>query len=100
MSGPSKFTSDILEDIRAERFRQDEKWGVQDHGSLLWNAILGEEVGEVSKCLLEISWAKTPEEAQRLFDHLKEELVQVAAVAVAWHESLDRYEERGDDFNG
>lgn len=66
----------ILEHIRQERQLQDGKWGVQDHDDLQWLSILMEEVGEVAKALLQRGKAA-------------EELVQVAAVAVAWLENLE-----------
>ena len=73
--------TEVLADIADERARQDEKWGDQSgHPYLLWNAILGEEVGEVSRVLLEDLDAK----------RLRAELVQVAAVAVAWVETIDK----------
>jgi len=72
-------TIDIVGEIVVERARQDVKWGSQRaHPGLLWNAILNEEVGECARALLE-----------RDYDGLREELIQVAAVAVAWVESLD-----------
>jgi NTP pyrophosphatase (non-canonical NTP hydrolase) len=70
--------------IDAERQRQDEKHGRQDHvPQMVLNAVLVEEVGEVSKALLEAS-------VPHVVSNLKEELVQVAAVAVKWLELLDR----------
>ena len=66
---------EILRKIREERARQNEKWGVQNHHDFVWNAILVEEIGEVNKALL-------------TGGDLESELVQVAAVAVAWLESL------------
>jgi NTP pyrophosphatase (non-canonical NTP hydrolase) len=52
--------------------RQNTKWGDQSHHlPELWYAILGEEVGEVAKAILE----KKP-------DELVKELVEVAAVSV------------------
>jgi NTP pyrophosphatase (non-canonical NTP hydrolase) len=73
--------TEVLADIADERARQDEKWGDQSgHPYLLWNAILGEEVGEVSRVLLEDLDAK----------RLRAELVQIAAVAVAWVETIDK----------
>lgn len=72
----------IYSDIDAERARQDEKWGVDRHlNPLLWLAILAEEFGEVAKDTLE----NCP--------NLREELVQVAAVAVAWVEDIDTHKE-------
>jgi hypothetical protein len=85
-------------DIGTERARQRAKWG-GDHGwgsgdcsaptvadradrtdtaNLLRMAVLTEEVGEVARAVME-----------RDRDGLRAELVQVAAVAVAWIEGID-----------
>ena len=92
----------VLNDIRAERARQDAKWGEQNHpdgtgrsgdplvaevvkadcdraarnGMLTYRHILDEEVAEAF--------------AERDPAKLRAELVQVAAVAVAWIEKIDR----------
>lgn len=76
----------IWKEIQAERDRQREKWalphlwGVGDCSSsdvaeAVKVAVLTEECGEVSRAVLD----HDPE-------RLREELVQVAAVAVAWLE--------------
>lgn len=41
----------VLDEISAERDRQDEKWGPQHHDLAFWMSILGEEVGEAFKAL-------------------------------------------------
>lgn len=94
-------TAPALVDVADERVRQVRKWGVQtrpdgtDHrwdvianvakdnvdrkaaaGTLTWTDILNEEVQE--------AFAETDPAA------LREELVQVAAVALAWVEDIDR----------
>ena len=74
--------------VLAERMRQDEKWGEQNHSPLKWLAILMEEVGEVSKAILE-----SPD-VEKTTDEMKEEIVQVAAVALCWIEQLWREEGR------
>jgi hypothetical protein len=66
--------------IEAERLRQDKKWGGQpgiDRVDTNYPAVLGEEFGEVCKDTLEgnVSGSVT-------------ELVQVAAVAIAWAEQI------------
>lgn len=92
----------VLSDVIAERQRQHARWGRQSHpdgtgglaavqqreaaqrycdelsvaGLLTWRAILEEEVAEA---IAEVD-----------HDRLREELVQVAAVAVQWIEALDR----------
>jgi hypothetical protein len=72
-------------DICGERERQDAKWGVQNHDPRYWLAILGEEFGEAAKAIVQHNGARK----------LRAELVQVAAVAIAFIESLDRNELRG-----
>lgn len=74
-----KHAREVLEEVYCERVRQQEKWGEQNHNAPLWYAILGEEVGEVARSILE----RDPE-------NYREELVQVAAVAVAMVEAYDR----------
>jgi hypothetical protein len=97
---------DIYDLIREERERQDKKWGPQNHPSFTewaqgygiptedeaevncdaafalghgtWSHILIEELAEAV-------FAKTEEKR-------KEELIQVAAVAIAWIESIERNE--------
>lgn len=77
-------TKKILEEVEQERFEQDAKWGVQNHQPFVWLAILGEEVGEVNKAVIEFNFG-----SQSLAEYRKE-LIQVAAVAVAMVECLDR----------
>lgn len=80
--------SDVYAAIDAEREAQQRKWGgLHDWGrgdcsgagitDTTKMAVLSEEVGEVARAVLD----RTP-------DRLRVELVQVAAVAVAWLESL------------
>ena len=70
----------IYDDIKEERRRQYVKWGIQEHNALYWLGILTEELGELAKALIEY---KPSGEARR-------ELVQIAAVAVAVIEQIDR----------
>src|SRR5258708_56706 len=76
----------VLWDVVAERRRQDEKFGLLPPSILPgkdeWRklAVLGEEVGEVARAMLETDLGNDTQE------HVEEELIQVAAVAVAWVE--------------
>lgn len=72
--------------VALERARQTRKWGVQDHSDLEWLAILTEEVGEASQEALTAIFGA---EAKGHGD-LREEVVHIAAVAVAWLENIDR----------
>jgi len=95
---------DIFEEIRAERRRQDEKWGEQNHSMLhqgysqFWDEVISKQLTSTRKriergnfgwfdILLEEfceAFLEKEEEGQR------KEMIQVAAVAVEIIESLDR----------
>ena len=74
----------IYRDIDDERDRQEAKWGPQLHSWPVWAAILAEESGEVAEACLQAHWHEDGG-----MDHLREELVQAAAVAVQMLEKLD-----------
>lgn len=77
--------SNALNNVKSERRKQDEKWGKIPRGLSLstWLTVLTEEVGEVAKAILE----DTP------ISELRKEVIQVAAVAVAFVEELDNLTE-------
>lgn len=68
-----------LADVASERMRQDRKWGPSASRPVPSLRILIEEVGEVAKAMQD-----------ETDDELRAELVQVAAVAVAMVEGIDR----------
>ena len=71
----------VLQDVVTERNRQDEKFGDQiDNTAERWMTILMEEVGEAAK-----------EVCERNVPLFREEMVQVAAVACAMIECVDRH---------
>ncbi|MDI7190880.1 MazG-like family protein [Leptospira santarosai] len=70
-----------------ERERQDQKWGEQNHSPIEWCAILGEEVGEVNRTVLETHFEYDGKDD---YTEYRTELIQVAAVAIAMIESYDR----------
>lgn len=75
---------EILTEIKRERDRQLLKWGVQNHDVSRWMLILSEEFGEAAKEANEIHFR------QKSVDEYRAELIQVAAVAVAAIDALDR----------
>lgn len=77
-------TYQVLLEVERERGRQDKKWGQQNHGDAMWSLILGEEVGEACNAVLERLFQGSNDASTR------DELIQVAAVAVAWVEAIDR----------
>lgn len=72
-------TNRALAQVSLERDRQEAKWGNQHHEPERWLAILAEEFGEVAKDVVEGNDR-----------NLYIELMQVAAVCVAWMEDLAR----------
>ena len=80
-----RFLQGALDTVREERDRQDARWGIQHHSYVQWFAIMSEEVGEAVKEINETHfYGPGPTE------HLRAELVQVAAIAVAMIEQIDR----------
>lgn len=78
----------ILNEIRKERKQQDIQWGEQDRTPLHWVVILMEEVGEAAKAIVENMATK---DGKIIYEHLyRAEMIQVAAVAVAAVECLDK----------
>lgn len=72
----------IWQAIRAERARQERAWP-RNYGPFVYVAVLTEEVGEVARAIHDAFFG-----AQDL-THAREELVQVAAVAVQMIERID-----------
>jgi NTP pyrophosphatase (non-canonical NTP hydrolase) len=81
---PFKFRQQSVIDALRERIRQDEKWGEQNHDPFTWLTILMEEVGELSQAALHTRYGG------KAAAGLREEAVQVAAVALSFIECLDR----------
>lgn len=76
----------LLAQIAAERRRQDELWGLQDHAPERWLAILVTELGELGEAVLQAKGEGRPE----WWRTYRSGLVQLAAVATAAAESFDR----------
>jgi hypothetical protein len=67
-----------------EKGKQIDKWGIQAHTLTQWAAILGEEVGETNKAILEHIYGDK--------DHIEiiKELIQVATVALNMVATIDK----------
>ncbi|SOK58393.1 hypothetical protein [Yersinia phage fHe-Yen9-04] len=85
-------TTKALTDVLAEMNSQDEKWGAdRNQHPFLWHVILSEEVGEVAQAILHDEFGG---------DHAgtaREELVQVAAVALQIIEQYDRLQKENEE---
>lgn len=73
----SEWFDRFIFDVRKERTRQEVLWGGRHNSLLKWSCILMEECGELAQAILDKDQ-----------DQVYEELVQVAAVAVAWGEQI------------
>ena len=73
----------VLDHISAERERQIAKYGDHRRDAGTWALILNEETGEVARAAMECNPF-----VERDHQALYEELVQTAAVAVAWAEQV------------
>jgi len=93
LTGLSPSQATALHDVAAERIRQDAKWGEQNHSPEWWLAILSEEVGELATAILRDHFT-AGEYEHRSVQSIRAEAIQIAAVAVALVECLDR-QERG-----
>src|SRR5258708_7106276 len=81
----------VLRDVVAERLQQEVKWGPQNHKQMIWLGILAEEFGEAAKNINELHFRISVDQPEKyLRNEVRKELVQMAAVAVAMIESLDR----------
>ena len=99
-------TEAALTDIGEERERQFTKWGPQHHPDgtntdLAWWADKRREHADMNADMGRVSWHDILMEevaeasAERDLAALRKELVQVAAVAVAWIEDIDSRERPG-----
>lgn len=100
MSGTHRLN--VLLEVALERTSQDAKWGEQNHDSGCGEKAYGymrdcyREIYETSAVLGRVTWADVMlEEVYEALSEedpkkLRAELLQVAAVAVAWVECLDR----------
>ena len=102
--------TNTLQEIQNEVQRQNEKWGEQNHSMIEWQGILMEEVGEAAKEAVDFHFENKKQtyrdnteyanldQANKAFGMLqrkriqdyRNELIQVAAVAVQMIDCLDR----------
>lgn len=85
---------DILEEVRKERIKQDSRFGwPRNHSPSWWLTILAEEFGEYARDVCD----KKFEEGQYV-ENMREELIQIAAVAIAAIEDLDIQDKEWEDW--
>lgn len=76
----------IIDEIMAERIRQDLKFGEQNHDPFAYMNVLMEEVGEASQAALQTFFGGP----KGGIDKFRKEMIEVAAVALAIVECIDR----------
>lgn len=84
-----EITQNILQEIKKERQKQVEKWGVQNHLNEHWLCILAEEFGEAAQLVTKGEVPPKEMDNKIYLKNLREELIQTAAVCVAWLENLE-----------
>jgi hypothetical protein len=77
----------VRADIDDERNRQDAMFGEQNHHPAYWLALLGKQMGQLGAKVVDREWAADRDLADV---NMREEAVQLAAVAVAMIECIDR----------
>jgi hypothetical protein len=80
------FPMNVLDEVREQRKEQDRLWGRPERTDSEWVSALTEEIGEVATAANRVG-KDAP--ANPNFEFLRAELIQVAAVAVAWIEDID-----------
>lgn len=80
----------IILDITDERLRQFQIWGDQRRPDTEWMTILVEEVGEAAMAIMADQHNGNPHTTRPHDKNLRQELVQSAAVILAWIEDMDR----------
>lgn len=89
--------AEVLAEVAEERARQEEmkaqgrfQYTCADEGMNNFErfAVLGEEVGEVAREALTLPGIRLARDTEGTVQALRKELIQVAAVAVAWAEGL------------
>jgi hypothetical protein len=82
----------IFREILDERMRQWDKWGEQNHPDEWYAHIMYEEMGELSKAMLEAHFEQDYPGAYPDADpaNIRKELIEAVAVGVAWLECIDR----------
>lgn len=78
----------ILLEIRAERERQDRKFGEQNHQPIEFMAILAEEIGEANKEIVDAHFGYAPKD--KCLERARAEFIQVAAMAYQCVEAICR----------
>lgn len=98
------FSEAVYHEVHGERVRAHSKH-LPKGGSMetklwhdpIWLAVLTEEVGEVARVLCEASLGNIDTLTE--LSSLREELIQVAAMACAWVAAIDEYGKRTVEFN-
>lgn len=79
--------ADAFDDIDSERERQVALFGEQNHHPAYWLALLGKQMGQLGEAVVQREWRVDKANA---LNKVREEAVQIAAVAVAMIEAIDR----------
>ena len=85
--------ANVYVEVMNEQISQVEKFGEQNHPPFTYLSILTEEVGEAAQAANDAYDFKTDQFTIRKLNKYRQELIQVAAVAISMIETLDRQRE-------
>lgn len=83
----------IIQEVKEELSRATEKYPLWPTDPLHALAVLGEEYGELTQAVLNMSY----ENGRSSHAHVREEAIQTAAMAIRFAMSLDQYEYKESD---
>lgn len=93
MADPTVRELSPLHCIQAELILLNVKFGKQNHSDVDWFPLLMEEVGEIAHAICETNpVGKRKYHKDACIENLEIELIQTAAVCVAWIEAIRRRE--------
>lgn len=81
----------IFEEIKAEKKRQEVKYGIQDHDPFIWTSILSEELGKADEALIDSYFSNID------IEEFRKHIVQLGAVCVSTLECLDNWDDESNE---
>jgi len=88
----------LVDQVLIENQRQLDKWGVQERSAFEWLAFLTEEIGELAQAINDHEY--NSDHPAGLKDHVAEESIQVATLALKIAEMFKEAKESTQEING
>ncbi len=84
-------TVKTLSSILSEREAQQKQWGEdgEKHSDIFWSSVLAKQTGQAAALIVNFLTAQNPIARENAKRAVRREVVQIAAVAMAWLECID-----------